>query len=319
MPALSPSAAARRLQMRVLAASDLTPRSGPPLMRARRLAPMETHLLHVIEADLPRALVGTLRPAARATLCAEAASAGLLAESLPEVAIGLPHLSIADAAKRLSAEMILMGRHRQEVLGEVFVGTTLERVIRQAERPVLVCHDPKARPWREVIFATDLSPASLQAAQWLVRSGLAEGAHLVLAHAFIPLGQGVGLHRDAAGPMSETRDEARLLHRFAIEAGLPEAETLVLPGSPVAALTGLLGTRRPDLLVLGTRGPSGLRRGMIGSVAQVMLRSARLDMLAIPPAAPPDHLAGTWGQAPGAGLPDPAASSNQDDRPTGAA
>ena len=149
-----------RLPMLALVASDLTPRSAPPLMRARRLAADKTHLLHVIEADLPRALVSTLRPAARATLCAEAAAAGLLSEGLPEVAIGLPHLSIADAADRLGAGLILMGRHRQEVLGEVFVGTTLERMIRQAVRPVLVCHDPQARPWREVIFATDLTPAA---------------------------------------------------------------------------------------------------------------------------------------------------------------
>ncbi|MBL8563537.1 MAG: universal stress protein [Gemmobacter sp.] len=300
-----------RWPMLALVASDLTPRSAPPLMRARRLAADKTHLLHVIEADLPRALVSTLRPAARATLCAEAAAAGLLSEGLPEVAIGLPHLSIADAADRLGAGLILMGRHRQEVLGEVFVGTTLERVIRQAERPVLVCHDPQARPWREVIFATDLSPASLAAAQWFVRSGLAEGAHIVVAHAFIPLGQGLAGRSESGGPARETREEAQKLQAFAVAAGFAAADCLLLPGSPAPALAALVAARGPDLLVMGTRGPSGLRRGMIGSVAQALLRSGRLDMLAIPPA--------ECGPPPDAGLPGPAASSNQEAGPTGAA
>ena len=299
------------LPMNLLAASDLTPRSAPPLMRARRLAAGKTHLLHVIEADLPRALVSTLRPAARATLCAEAAAAGLLADGLPEVAIGLPHLSIADAADRLGAEMILMGRHRQEVLGEVFVGTTLERVIRQADRPVLVCHDPQARPWREVIFATDLSPASLEAARWFAKSGLPGGAHIVLAHAFIPLGQGLAARSECDGPARETREEARQLRQFAEAAGLPEAECLLLPGSPAVALGAQVAARGPDLLVMGTRGPSGLRRGMIGSVAQALLRSARLDMLAIPPEECATRSV--------AGLPDPVTSSNQGNGPTGAA
>ena len=309
------SAEALQLSMKVLVASDLTPRSAPPLMRARRLAAGKTHLLHVIEADLPRALVSTLRPAARATLCAEAAAAGLLADGLPEVAIGLPHLSIADAAERLGVEMILMGRHRQEVLGEVFVGTTLERVIRQADRPVLVCHDPQARPWREVIFATDLSPASLEAARWFEKSGLAGAAHIVAAHAFIPLGQcfiqkgqGLAARSESDGPAWETREEARQLQAFAEAAGLTGAECLLLPGAPATALAALVVARGPDLLVMGTRGPSGLRRGMIGSVAQALLRSARLDMLAIPPV-----------EGAAAGLPGPAASSNQGGGPTGAA
>lgn len=304
-------AQAAALPMRVLAASDLTPRSAPPLMRARRLGAGKTHLLHVIEADLPRALVGTLRPAARATLCAEAAAAGLLADGLPEVAIGLPHLSIADAADRLGAEMILMGRHRQEVLGEVFVGTTLERVIRQADRPVLVCHDPQARPWREVILATDLSPASLEAAKWFAKSGVSGAAHVILAHAFIPLGQGLATHCECGGPARETREEAQQLQHFAEAAGLAGAECVLLPGSPATALAGLVATRGPDLLVMGTRGPSGLKRGMIGSVAQALLRSARLDMLAIPPVECAARSV--------AGLPAPATSSNQGNGPTGAA
>lgn len=310
MPQPPSHAARHRPPLRVLAASDLTPRSIPLLLRSRRLAPNLTHLLHVLDSDLPPALLSSLRPAARASLCAEAAMSGLLADGLPEIAIGLPHLTIAEVARRMAATLILMGRHRQEVLGEVFVGTTVERVIRQADRPVLVCHDSQAGAWQQVMFTTDLSAASLAAAQWLAASGLAQGARVILAHAFTPLGQGFAPRTAPDGPAWETRQEHEILKNFAKDAGLPEAECQLLPGSPVAAITALVAERQPDLVVMGTRGPSGLLRGMIGSVAQALLRGGQQDMLAIPPFTPLPGL--------DAGLPDPAASSNQEGRPTGA-
>jgi nucleotide-binding universal stress UspA family protein len=40
---------------------------------------------------------------------------------------------------------------------------------------------------------------------------------------------------------------------------------------------------RPDLLVMGTHGRSGLVKAFIGSVTQEALRSLSVDILAVPP------------------------------------
>jgi hypothetical protein len=41
-------------------------------------------------------------------------------------------------------------------------------------------------------------------------------------------------------------------------------------------------TRRPDLLVLGTRGDGRMRRAVLGSVANQVLKLAPCDMLIVP-------------------------------------
>ena len=40
---------------------------------------------------------------------------------------------------------------------------------------------------------------------------------------------------------------------------------------------------RPDLLVMGTHGRSGLLKVLIGSVTEEALRSLNVDILAVPP------------------------------------
>jgi nucleotide-binding universal stress UspA family protein len=40
----------------------------------------------------------------------------------------------------------------------------------------------------------------------------------------------------------------------------------------------------PDLLLIGTQGRSGLPRVLLGSVAEEVLRSVEVDILAVPPA-----------------------------------
>ena len=42
--------------------------------------------------------------------------------------------------------------------------------------------------------------------------------------------------------------------------------------------------KRPDMLVLGTHGRSGLLRALIGSVTEEVLRSLNVDVLVVPPA-----------------------------------
>lgn len=41
----------------------------------------------------------------------------------------------------------------------------------------------------------------------------------------------------------------------------------------------------PDLLVVGTHGRSGVAKVLLGSVAEEILRSLEVDILAVPPAA----------------------------------
>jgi nucleotide-binding universal stress UspA family protein len=58
---------------------------------------------------------------------------------------GKPHAEICDAAKKLSADLIVLTTHGYTGLKHVWLGSTAERVVRQAHRPVLIVRPAKLR------------------------------------------------------------------------------------------------------------------------------------------------------------------------------
>ncbi len=59
----------------------------------------------------------------------------------------------------------------------------------------------------------------------------------------------------------------------------------IIEGVGADAITGLVEHSKPDLLVIGTRGLSGVRRLFLGSVAQELMGSVEIDLLAVSPQA----------------------------------
>jgi len=69
-------------------------------------------------------------------------------------------LAIAD---REACDLIVTGVARDEALGRIFFGGTVDRLVRRSTVPVLVVRDRPVRAYRDIVVATDFSEASLQA------------------------------------------------------------------------------------------------------------------------------------------------------------
>ena len=68
----------------------------------------------------------------------------------------------------------------------------------------------------------------------------------------------------------------------------PDGATLaadVVIGTPADAIVAYAASARPDLIVMGTRGMSGLRHVVLGSVTEAVLREVACPVLAVPPGA----------------------------------
>ena len=78
----------------------------------------------------------------------------------------------------------MLGAHRRDLLRDVFVGTTAERVMRHGDRPVLMVNRPPAGPYRGVLAAADLDEGSAHALRTAAALGLLDGADLTVLHAF---------------------------------------------------------------------------------------------------------------------------------------
>jgi universal stress protein E len=194
---------------------------------------------------------------------------------------GAPHRVLARMAGEIKPELIVMGAVEECIRLLRPLGSTTDRVVRQAACPVLVVRPDSAFPPARVLAPVDLSEASAGA----LRCGLELLAQArvapVVETLFVLSPAEASIHFSPDQIAYLAREE---LNRFA-ERNLPGArlERQVRSGMPWEQILFEANEKKADLLVLGTHGHSGLERLLLGSVAADVLREARCSVLIVPP------------------------------------
>jgi universal stress protein E len=281
--------------MQIVAATDFSTRSNRALRRAGLLArarDAELALVHVVDDDQPGDLVDLESREAERILAEQIGSMAELqaAKCRPMVVLGDPFEGILRAAGAVDTDLIVMGAHRKQLLRDVFVGTTLERVIRTGPYPVLTVNTEVAREYTSVLVAVDMSEPSARAIRVGKELRVFEGARVLFLHAFLAIGSGLtrGAARDdlekyvAEEQLRAGSELAAFLRRE--ESSLEDWALRVREGTPIEVISAAVRETEPDLLVIGTQGRSGLRRVLLGSVAEDVMKSVDVDILAVPPA-----------------------------------
>lgn len=282
---------------RILAATDFSVRSERALQRAALLCRQfsaQLQLLHVVDDDHPAEVVERETAQALALLERTAAALREAAGTEPSVRVstGDTFPSIIQAADDGKADLVTMGSHRKRILGNVFVGTTIERVMRCGHHPVLMVNTEPSEPYRRVIVAIDMSEASANALRTARALGLLDGAYVTLLHVFQPFAKGImiygGIEREQIEDHAaeEAARARRALTGFVAGLDLEglRYDVRLEEGQTFYAIKEAIECERPDLLVLGTRGLTGAKRVLLGSVADALLRGVECDLLAVPPA-----------------------------------
>lgn len=158
-------------------------------------------------------------------------------------------------------------------------------------RPTL---SPSRIAVKDVLFATDFSPASEVALDYAAAMARRHGATLHLVHVMpeaelMPTTQGY-----IPGPSAYLEDMRRETEeRLHAQGQSPQLKDLnrrivVEQGPPARVLKHIIEDSKIDLVVLGTHGRTGVRRLVLGSVAQQILHSAACPVLTIGPEVPAD-------------------------------
>ncbi|MBM3943815.1 MAG: universal stress protein [SAR202 cluster bacterium] len=138
--------------------------------------------------------------------------------------------------------------------------------------------------YRNILAPQDGSPVAEATLPCITHLARNLGARLTLLTVLEPPS------RPAAGRRAETETQAEALahlRRLASrcrDAGT-EAQTLVAVGRPAAEIVRQAQAGPFDLIALGTRGHTGLRRGLLGSVTDEVVRTAQAPVLVLSPAA----------------------------------
>lgn len=282
--------------MQILAATDLSIRSHRALRRAGLLAQAneaELTLVHVVDEDQPAELIEIETREVERILDEQISAVAELrgVRCRPAVIAGGPFAGILRTAESMQADLIVMGAHRKQLLRDIFVGTTIERVIRTGPYPVLMVNGEVERAYGTALAAVDMSAPSAHAIRTAQRLRLVGDAHLTIVHAFLPLAKG---KMSLAGLQRESIDEHVASERLRATNELVaflEANELddqrwsrrIEEGGPLEVISRLGKAMKPDLLVIGTHGRSGIAKVLLGSVTEEALRSLDLDILAVPP------------------------------------
>jgi nucleotide-binding universal stress UspA family protein len=232
---------------------------------------------------------------------------------------GRPWEAVVEHAYRREATAIVVGPHGSEggwiasrgALTEHLLGSTADRIVRHAGRPVLVGPrraeavergdetDAEASRqstlrggrWLVALDGSDASLAALRLAQgWASRCG-AELAPVYVARAVSPdeTEGGPAAHEfGALAPASggaASRERVAALERVVRETLGPSGTLRVVEGAPHLALSDTASSLGASLIVMGTHGRSGLAHLLLGSVTERTLRRSALPVLTVPASA----------------------------------
>lgn len=281
---------------RVLCATDLLQRSDRAVSRADAIARAlgaQLLLLHVIDAA--KSGVDTHRHGARARSILNARARKLSRSgngAQVSVRAGRPHKIIADVAMTWDADLIVLGPYRQR-LGDSFRGATAERVIRTADRPVLVVNRDSADPYGHVLLAADRSRMSIGIAHVTKELGLLKGAKASVVHALqhtrSALPYLTGMRESEAGKYEQSLRESASdeIDALLTSAGLDSSRVAVFSqdSPPFRAIEQVATRISPDLVVVGTSRFPLFKRVFFGSVSNEVLRGIEHDVLVISPVA----------------------------------
>ena len=201
-----------------------------------------------------------------------------------EVFAGPSAPMILEAAVREKADLIIVGATRHGTVARAILGTTAQRVLREAPAPVLVLGGSLAEHLQRALFTTDLSEfsAGIHEAGLDVVESLFSGdepelrsLHVVREGGGVPFPlEHSHLDKVAREGLSTFLGQRRLRAR--------PVEAVLRYGDPAREIAAEATDWKADLLVVGTHGRKAPERWFLGSVAEASIRGAVGSVLVIP-------------------------------------
>lgn len=209
---------------------------------------------------------------------------------------------IVDKATALGADLIVMSTHGRGAIGRLWLGSVADYVVRQAPVPVILVRseqtDARAvtTSMHGLLVPLDLSPESQRVLEPVITLAQAAQAHVTLLYVveeyFQTFEPGVLYPTPEDPVITEVRrtDAQRVLDRIADglrERGLAVSARVVTDMSAASGILRALEEQRFGLVAMTTQGASGIRRFVLGSVADKVIRGAAKPVMVVRPAGKP--------------------------------
>ena len=282
---------------KIVVGTDFSPASDTAVAQAMHIARhtgAELLLVHAgslpaAAADVPESVSSSLEEFD--TLVREAASADKNAlEQLRErlsgqgvevshaLVDGFPDVAVCEAAQHSQADVIITGTHGRSGVKRFLLGSVAERVVRVADRSVMVSRNDAGRGgFKKILIPIDFSDLAMHAIE--VGMELAsDDAEIELLHCWQLPPQGTS-HRATEAVLRPILQaiSTDVEKRGAEVAGKYAGESRTIRfrsvrDAPAQGIQDRLADEDFELIVMGSHGRRGIRRFLLGSVAEATLR-----------------------------------------------
>ena len=255
----------------------------------KRVGTEEIVLLHVIYASqLPQVHEGyvlRLADALRHILSSKMEEAARIIEGAGlrptiRIELGVPYREILRVAEVEKVSLIVCGRERKGIVGEIFVGSITDRIIRHGTIPVYVPKCPDIygvdvpfveafcrEPFQKILYPTDWSDSARNALQYLKGMKDAGVGEIVVAHVMDE--QAMKLQPEEKFRAFERIDREKLLQvKEELEKDGFKVKTLLQVGNPRVELMRIAKQENVSLIVMSAHGKGRMEGILWGSVSR---------------------------------------------------
>lgn len=202
------------------------------------------------------------------------------------VLAGRPSRVLAAEAELMHADLIIVGNAGQHALATTLVGSVSSETIDRATVPVLVARAPTIR---HLLAADDGSDAAAQAINCVVRWPVLRAMPVEVLSVVPQVGhwgftasdRSSGEAGDPGRAHADRVEHVRIAEQTArrLQACGHPADWLVANGQVANEIVHTAAEQQTDLIVMGTRGNTGLERFLTGSVSRRVVTHAGCSIL----------------------------------------
>ena len=201
-----------------------------------------------------------------------------------------PATGLVAHASEFSADLIVVGSRGHGPIESLLLGSVAAEVVDHAGRPVLVARRPGLE---RILFATDGSPTALAAETVLATWPIFKTTPIrvvSVADVVRPWTAGIAptMYAQVLAAHADDLAEAESSHLAIVDAAVGrlaeagrQADHEVRRGDAAAQIMAAADETAADLVVLGSRGHTGLKRMLLGSVARNVVAGCHTSVLVI--------------------------------------
>jgi len=199
------------------------------------------------------------------------------------VEVGDAREAILDVEEKEDVDLVIMASHSKGLVEKVLIGSTAEKVARHSIKPILILKGKEIETPRNIVVAYDFSETSEKALHFTIELFKAFKPHITLLH----------IEEDIDLPIVEEVKE-RVLKKYSEEKkkylgdlaqkiaseGIEVSLVIRKDRDPAESIVKYVReNEHMDLLVIGSKGLSGLKRIILGSTSSDVFRKVEKPVL----------------------------------------